>query len=89
VPRPLIRRAGEILAELEQGVGTNESRKRRQAMATPVPSNGALQLILFAPPNPAVSALRALDVESLSPLEALQKLYELKHMAVDEEPPGT
>ena len=31
--------------------------------------------------NPAVDALRALDVNELSPLEALTKLYELKRMA--------
>jgi hypothetical protein len=31
--------------------------------------------------NPALEALRALDVNELSPLEALTKLYELKRMA--------
>jgi hypothetical protein len=33
--------------------------------------------------NPAVKALQALDVNELSPLEALTKLYELKRMAGD------
>jgi DNA mismatch repair protein MutS len=42
-------------------------------------------LTLFAPPNPAVTALQALDVESLTPLEALTKLYELQRLAHDEQ----
>jgi hypothetical protein len=33
-------------------------------------------------PDPVVEELRALDVESLSPLEAITKLYELKQKAL-------
>jgi DNA mismatch repair protein MutS len=40
-----------------------------------------MQLTLFAPPSPVVTAIRELDVESLSPLEALTKLFELKRLA--------
>jgi DNA mismatch repair protein MutS len=43
-----------------------------------------MQLTLFAPPSPVVTTLRDLDVESLSPLEALTKLFELKRL-VDSE----
>jgi DNA mismatch repair protein MutS len=42
-----------------------------------------MQLTLFAPPSPAVEALRSLDVDSLTPLEALNRLYELKRLAGD------
>jgi hypothetical protein len=34
-----------------------------------------------AVPNPALAALRALEVDNLSPIEALTKLYELKRLA--------
>ena len=41
-----------------------------------------VQLQLFeAAPHPAVEALKELDVESMTPLEALQKLAELKRKA--------
>jgi DNA mismatch repair protein MutS len=37
---------------------------------------------LFAePPHPALAALRDLEVDSLSPIEALTRLYELKRLA--------
>jgi len=50
-------------------------------MASPAPDHGSMQLTLFAPPSPVVTTLRDLDVESLSPLEALTKIYELKRLA--------
>jgi DNA mismatch repair protein MutS len=47
-----------------------------------------MQLTLFAPPSPAIAALKTLDVEALSPLEALTKLYELKRMSEYETQPN-
>jgi len=32
------------------------------------------------PPSPALDALRALNVDEMSPIEALTKLYELKRL---------
>jgi len=56
-------------------------------MSSPTPDNMTMQLTLFARPSPAVSAMRELDVESLSPLEALTKLFELKRLAEGEASP--
>jgi DNA mismatch repair protein MutS len=81
VPRALTRRAREIRVELERGPAGPARNGRRRAMATPAASDASLQLTLFAPPSPVVAAIRALDVESLSPLEALTKLYELRQLA--------
>jgi DNA mismatch repair protein MutS len=82
IPRALTRRAREILTELERGPVAEVMRGRRRAMAKPVPeASSALQLTLFAPPSPAETALAEIDVESLTPLEALTKLYELKRLA--------
>jgi hypothetical protein len=56
-------------------------------MSSATPENMTMQLKLFAPPSPVVTAIRELDVESLSPLEALTKLFELKRLADGEASP--
>ena len=66
LPRPVINRAQEILAQLE-----SDSRQAREANASP-----ARQLALFPETNPLLESLRRLDITSLTPLEALNKLYE-------------
>jgi DNA mismatch repair protein MutS len=38
-------------------------------------------LTFFGQPDPVVEDLKALDVEALSPIEALTKLYELQQRA--------
>jgi DNA mismatch repair protein MutS len=87
VPRVLTRRAREILTDLEQRAASDGTNGRRQAMASPAPENSTMQLTLFAPPSPVVTAIHELDVESLSPLEALTKLFELKRLASGETAP--
>lgn len=80
LPRPVIDRAAELLAQLEAQGGDFEpavSKQRRRA--------GPAQMKLFAePPHPALAALRELEVDSLSPIEALTKLYELKRLAKED-----
>ncbi len=61
-----------------------DRRGRRAAMRLPGPDPGGdptFQLTFFGQPDPAVEALRALDVEALSPLDALTKLFELQRLA--------
>jgi DNA mismatch repair protein MutS len=79
MPRAVVRRAGEILAEFEGGGEPAPRRAAGRRAATPPPPQ--FQLSLFGAPDPVVDELRALDVESLSPLEAITKLYELKQKA--------
>ncbi|MDQ4044763.1 MAG: DNA mismatch repair protein MutS [Chloroflexota bacterium] len=80
LPRSIVRRASEILTDLESnGHGDQQPGKRRQAMAQPAPMEASnLQLTFFNEEPAVVGRLRNLDVESLSPLEALNLLYELK-----------
>ena len=40
-----------------------------------------MQVGLFAHDHPVVESLRALDVDALSPLDALNRLYELRQLA--------
>ncbi|MEM7032233.1 MAG: DNA mismatch repair protein MutS [Chloroflexota bacterium] len=76
MPKPVINRANEILAELEAGaVFQDEKKKIKQTF-------GGVQLSLLGPDtHPVVDALQALKIEELSPLDALNKLFELQKMA--------
>jgi len=65
LPRPVINRAQEILAQLEADAGQVRSER------API-----RQLALFPQDNPLLDELEALDVTSLTPLEALNKLFE-------------
>ncbi len=77
IPKPVINRANEILAELEE-VGGNFALKKKQ-------SGMPAQLNLFSMDPPAsLRELQALNVDELTPLDALTKLYELKRMAEEE-----
>jgi DNA mismatch repair protein MutS len=74
LPKPVIRRAQELLRELESGAHAH--------IQSPQPKREeSAQLSLFVERDPVLDALKALDVNSLSPLEALTKLYELQKLA--------
>jgi DNA mismatch repair protein MutS len=80
IPPAIVRRAREILQDLESGSGDREERRSRmRSPQTAAPTN--FQLTLFGEPNRVVEELKSLDVESLSPLEAITKLFELKRAA--------
>lgn len=70
VPKPLVERAGQILATLEQGL--------RQPTAT-----DNTQMSLFKHDHPVIEALELLDPDSLTPREALQTLYRLRSLIDD------
>jgi DNA mismatch repair protein MutS len=65
LPRPVINRAQEILAQLEADSGQVRSDR------API-----RQLALFPADDPLLKELESLDVASLTPLEALNKLFE-------------
>jgi len=70
VPRPVIHRAEELLEELESGEfrpGTEPAQ--------------SYQPVLFAQEHPVIVALRSLDVATMTPLEAINSLYELQKQA--------
>ncbi|RME75007.1 MAG: DNA mismatch repair protein MutS [Chloroflexi bacterium] len=76
IPKPVIDRANEILAELEGNADFRETRDRlRQSFS-------GIQLSFLAPEtHPLIEEIKALDVDSMTPLQALNKLYELKQRA--------
>ncbi len=80
VPKTVTDRANEILEELE---GNADFRERQEK--TRLAFSGGIQTSFLAPEShPLIDDIKALDVDSLSPLEALNKLYELKQLALEE-----
>ncbi len=81
IPRQVVRRAEEVLEDLEK---KGDARSRRKAMRENVPTvmPQALQLTLFAAePDPLVEELKTLAIDELTPLEAISRLYELQRRA--------
>jgi DNA mismatch repair protein MutS len=78
LPKSVIHRAQEVLSDLE---GDHHPRvpQGRKGRRPPAPSPE--QISLFGQKPPALDELLKLDLNSLSPLEALNKLYELQRKA--------
>lgn len=66
IPRPVISRAGEILHQLEQTSGS----------AVKIEASAIQQMSLFPETNPLLDELEKIDLNTLSPIEALNILYE-------------
>jgi len=78
IPRPVIHRAEEILAELEQKGDAKARRKAMQEITTPA----VMQMTLFtAEQNPLIEEIKQLAIDELTPIEAIGKLYELQQKA--------
>ena len=93
MPASIVKRAEEILANLETVYGEQDvaagtavrQRKRRQPSAkqvAEVAEKGSMQLTMFQLDDPVLvqirDQIRGLDINSLTPLEALNKLNEIK-----------
>ncbi|MCD4671417.1 MAG: DNA mismatch repair protein MutS, partial [Anaerolineaceae bacterium] len=74
MPRPVIQRASQILEQLESSSGTAVN-------INPIVS---AQLTLFPETNPLLDELGELDINTLSPIEALNKLYEWQKKFADQ-----
>ncbi len=95
IPRPVIRRASALLAELEQrpmagDTGQPSARSQpspalEEPAAAPVAtasSDEPFQPSLFdLAPNPIIAYLKRLNINELTPLEAMTRLYELQKLA--------
>jgi DNA mismatch repair protein MutS len=71
LPRPVLKRAREVLAELES--------QGREGKAGPI-KEPAVQMSLFGGDSRVEAELKKIDLDGLTPLEALKKLYKLKGM---------
>ena len=66
LPSPVVQRASEIMAELEKTSGR----------AVRIDPHAAQQAMLFPDSSPLLDELKSVDVNSLSPIEALNRLFE-------------
>ncbi|MBN1200265.1 MAG: DNA mismatch repair protein MutS [Anaerolineae bacterium] len=74
IPKAVVNRAAEILEELEAAGGDFTLPQRDQP-------DGPVQLTFFqADPDPVIDALQSIQIDEMSPLDAITKLYELKRM---------
>lgn len=71
LPRAVIARAEHLLAEFESGRPNSPGRNGRGDQLP-------LQPPLFGAPSPLEEELARLDIDSITPMEAIQKLYELR-----------
>jgi DNA mismatch repair protein MutS len=74
LPRPVVGRAQEILEQLEATSGS----------AVKIDPTTPKQMALFPETNPLIEELRGIDINALSPMEALNKLYEWRKRFLDE-----
>ena len=72
LPKSIIVRAQEVLAELESHASKKSKVPRHKA---------SLQIPLFSKGSLLADEIARLDIDSMSPLEAITKLYELKRIA--------
>jgi DNA mismatch repair protein MutS len=68
LPTPVVQRAEQILLQLEKSSGK----------AIQINPEIPHQMVLFPETNPLLDELKGLDINALSPIEALNKLYEWK-----------
>lgn len=80
LPRQVVHRAEEILEDLEKS-GAAGPRRLGEVVSRRNSKPTALQVGLFADAHPVVEALRSMDLNSVTPLDALNRLYELQKLA--------
>ena len=77
LPRPVVSRAQEVLSDLEARNGAGKKRPRSQTR----PQDGQAQLPMFGRTAELIDELLKLEISSLTPLEAITKLFELQEKA--------
>jgi DNA mismatch repair protein MutS len=75
LPRPVVQRAGEILKQLEASSGR----------AVKIDPHVPQQMNLFPETNPILDELKKIDPNTLSPIEALNRLYEWRKKFLSED----
>ena len=77
LPEPVIVRAKAVLKELESGKKTERPKRKKKEVI----EDNTTQMSLIAPKNSVIEDfVRDIDVNTLTPIEALNKLYELKRL---------
>jgi DNA mismatch repair protein MutS len=87
MPPVIVKRANEVLAALEKeaaSVGAAGKKETREALSDIAQQGGGAQLSFFQLDDPVLEQIRdeilATDINSLTPLEALNKLNDIKKL---------
>ena len=78
LPSPVVQRAGEILQQLEASAGK----------AVKIDPDAPKQLALFPKTNPLLQELQKLDLNVITPIEAITKLYEWRKKYLEKSKEG-
>ncbi len=78
LPRPIIRRALELLAELEGSHSGGGEGLGRRGVYRPRSTPGLDQLPLFVREDPVIDRIRGLEPDDMTPLEALSLLHSIR-----------
>ena len=80
LPQSIVRRAGEVLRELEESNRSGDERRKERLAAREVPEG--MQMTFFQLDDPVLGQLRdsilGLDIDNLTPVAALNKLYDIR-----------
>ena len=79
MPRQVVQRARELMNDMEAHASAPGTARRRRRRRQPE----AVQLPLFVEEHPVIRELRELDINQMTPLEALNTLYELQKRVKD------
>jgi DNA mismatch repair protein MutS len=85
LPKPVILRAQALLEELEASQHDPERATRRPGTEGALSAGSKAQLALFAPDGALSRELAELDVDSMTPMQAITKLYELAEKAREDQ----
>jgi len=77
LPKPVVQRARDVLAALESSSNGRSALEKARGRRRIDPE----QLPLLPPPSPLIDELAGLEVDAMTPLEAITKLYELREKA--------
>ncbi|MBQ2719555.1 MAG: DNA mismatch repair protein MutS [Clostridia bacterium] len=79
IPADVVRRAKKILSDIEEGVGAPRPAAPRAEAATP----DLFSTVQRSEADEAADRIRAVDLNTLTPIEAMNLLFELKKMLKD------
>ncbi|MBT7290741.1 MAG: DNA mismatch repair protein MutS, partial [Chloroflexi bacterium] len=80
LPMQVLNRAGEVLDDLEASRTQADGHTKKAHRKTKYQLE---QLALFGNGSPVLDEIEAIDISSMTPLQALNKLYELQQLAKD------
>jgi DNA mismatch repair protein MutS len=87
LPKSVIHRAQEVLTQLESNRGEGRRQKEKRSHHSTISQVPPQQISFFEPKAPIVDEVLKWDIDSMTPLEAITKLYQLQKKAKEWQEP--